>query len=181
MLEVHAPNHRSRKSRYRKALKTRSIKCLASSLGQRPRALDQVQQVPIAIGEEYQSIPLIHVRLAGEAHALGLQSGMRGVEIGDFDGEVAEAGVAHFLIGASAFGGNDLQHGTVGGAHEKIAVVLIVDAESQMIDVPFRKLGGRRRSNGGVFQTLKHNLILTAQAGALSVDLETKNAVGARW
>src|SRR5260370_40114111 len=98
MLEVHAPNHISRKSRYRNALKTRSIKCLASSLGQRPRALDQVQQVPVAIGEEHQSIPLIHVRLASEAHAPDAQRRLGGLEVGDSQGQWAEAGAAHLLI-----------------------------------------------------------------------------------
>lgn len=51
MLEVHAPNHISRKSRYSNALNTRLIKV---RLGQRMRALDQVKNVAVEILEENQ-------------------------------------------------------------------------------------------------------------------------------
>ena len=80
MLEVQAPAHISRKSRDSKARKVRLSKP-APRLRQRLRAVDQVQDVAVAIGEEHQAIALDLERLAEEGHALALQLGVGAVEI----------------------------------------------------------------------------------------------------
>src|SRR5271155_3781797 len=55
MLEVHAPNHMMRKSRYAKALKTRFSNGI-SELRQRLGALNQVQIIPVGIVEVDQPV-----------------------------------------------------------------------------------------------------------------------------
>ena len=149
-----------------KALKTRCSKVALISYGKRLGPLDQVHEVPVAVGEKYQPVALVHVWLAHEINALRLERGVRGVEILHFDGQMADAWIAHFLLGARAFRRNDFEHRAVGRADEIIAVVFEINAEAQMIHVPLRQLRGTRRSDGGVLQADKH-IFQVYPAGAL--------------
>src|ERR1700741_19511 len=78
MLEVHAPNHNNRKSRYRKALKPRLNK--ESSLRQRLFAFDQMEDVAIAIFEEYEMVALVVEGLTKKLDTSLFESLMRGIE-----------------------------------------------------------------------------------------------------
>lgn len=121
--------------------------------------MNQMQDIAVAIVEENQAIALVVERFAEELDAFTLQLRVRGVEIVDRDGEMADAGVLEIrrrLPRQGGFGGNELEHGAVGRAHEKIPVVGEIDVESEIIDVPLGELFRVRRRDGGVLQTLKH-------------------------
>src|SRR5580704_7337518 len=169
MLEVQAPNHIRRKSRYPNALKTRLSKGTlglvpgliavvkgSAGLRQRPRPLDQVDYIPVTIREEYHSISHAQIGLTQEVDAPCLQRGVRGVEIGDRDRQVADSGIANLLRRAGSFGWNDLHHGAVFGADEKIAFGFEINAKSQIVDVPLRQISRTGRSDRGMFEPLKH-------------------------
>ncbi len=72
MLEVHAPNHITRKSGYANALKTLVNK--QCSLSARPRqglgSFDQVNQIAISVMKEDQAVPRRFIGFAGQRDAL---------------------------------------------------------------------------------------------------------------
>jgi hypothetical protein len=61
MLDVHAPIHMTRKSRYWNALKT-LVSNRGFRSGERTFALDQMQNVSVAVTEEHQTVPLVGER-----------------------------------------------------------------------------------------------------------------------
>ena len=59
MLDVQAPDHISRKSRVLECLETLFAARASSRLRQWLFAFDQMQQIPVGIREEYQTVSLI--------------------------------------------------------------------------------------------------------------------------
>src|SRR5712692_6154595 len=89
-----------------------------------------------------------------------------GVEVGDLDREMPDPGVLESLRRPVTLGRNDLDHRSVGGLDEDVAVIAVVDLEPQMIHVPLRQLFRALGSDGGVFQSNEHsNSILAAGLG----------------
>jgi len=157
MLEVQAPNQRSLKSRYWKALKTRRS---TMRLRQRLFALNQMEQVAIEVVKEDQSIALRLEGLAAERDALAFEQRVSSVEIVVGDGQMANAAV--FVVGGRlrrgkrAFRRNNLQHGAIWGFDEVIARVSEIDMEAEVFNVPFGKFLRIRRRDGRVFKSLEH-------------------------
>src|SRR4051812_32006108 len=106
MLDVHAPSHISRKSRYSNARKTRlnkqglSTKAsfdqpVRSQLRQLPLALDQMNEIAVTILEEHEPVTLIFVRRANKFDVLGLEIQASAVEIIYRDSDVSDTRCAH--------------------------------------------------------------------------------------
>src|ERR1700676_460968 len=89
---------------------------------------------------------------------------------------MANAGIAIFLIRPRAFGRDKLQHGAVRSARKIIILVVVIDPETEMIDVPLRQLLWIRSRDGGVFQSQEHKCD-SNRLRRLSVDLKAKDAV----
>ena len=72
MLEVHAPNHITRKSGYANALKTLLNKRCSLSAGPRQGlgTFDQVNKIPVSVMKEDQAIPRCFIGFAGERDTL---------------------------------------------------------------------------------------------------------------
>jgi hypothetical protein len=70
MLEMQAPIHSTRKSRYSNALKTRRSKPVR--LRERFRPADEVEDVAVEIGKEHQPVAMIVQRGGQERHTFGL-------------------------------------------------------------------------------------------------------------
>jgi hypothetical protein len=85
MLDVHEPNHISRKSGYWKALNTRAKKGWSGS-GEWFWSLDEVEEVAIGVGEEDEPVSLVAVRFGEEMDSLGLELSMGGVKIVHLNG-----------------------------------------------------------------------------------------------
>jgi|SRR5579883_1122108 len=109
-----------------------------------------MQNVAVAVGEKYETVALIVKRLTEKIDVTALEFLGGVIEIGDADRQVADTGVFHLLGDALAGGGNDFEHGAVGGADKVVTVVGVVDAEIEVLDVPVRELLRVRRSDGGV-------------------------------
>ena len=170
MLEVQAPNHSRRKSRYRKALKTRvsNYYCTRDSAARsdRVRAADEVHDVAVGVVEEHQPVSLHLLGRLEEFHVLGREPLAGRVEILDVDGQMAEPGSLGGLRRARPFRGNDLDHRAIRSLDKHVARIPVIDAEPEMLDVPLRQplgIGGRNR---GVFDSGEHGEILAEKPGA---------------
>src|SRR5262249_55459394 len=87
-----------------------------------------------------------------------------GVEVGYLDGEVPDARILQALRRAFSLGVNDLDHRSVGGLDEDIAVVAVIDPEPEMVGVPLRQPLGVRGSDGGVFESDEHSNSILPEA-----------------
>src|SRR5262249_1841377 len=87
-----------------------------------------------------------------------------GVEDGYLDGEVPDARILQALRRARSLGVNDLDHRSVGGLDEDIAVVAVIDPEPEMVGVPLRQPLGVRGSDGGVFESDEHSNSILPEA-----------------
>jgi O-acetyl-ADP-ribose deacetylase (regulator of RNase III) len=119
----------------------RGVRCVRG-LRQWLLALNQVQQIAVAIRKEDQTIAFVIHRLGEEPHACFTEPVIGSVEIVDRNGEMAEAGVFHGLRGPVACRGNNLEHRAVGRLDEIIAVVLEIDDEIEVIHVPLSEVSG---------------------------------------
>lgn len=106
-----------RKSGYWKALKVffsklppPALELGAPALREWVGALNQVQQVAIAIREKYQPISLRFVRLTGETDAFAIQLGEGLFEVVDGDRDMAHPWRLPFVRAAITGSGNDLDH-----------------------------------------------------------------------
>ena len=98
--------------------------------------MDQVQDVAVAIGEKYQPVALIHIRLGQKMDAALAKRAQGRVEIVDADGKMTDAWILHLLRTPFAFRWDDLQHGSVRRAHKIIAIVNVIDPKAKVMDVP---------------------------------------------
>jgi len=128
MVDVHAPIHMIRKSRYSNALKTRRSTPpfgLWEGLG----ALDEMEDVAIAVTKKHESVALVHVRFGQKLNPAGSQLLVCGIEIRYSDGEVANARIFHLLRASFPLRWDNLEHGAIGRAHKIIAVVFVINAK----------------------------------------------------
>ena len=153
-------------------------------LRQRLLPLQQVQNVPVAVGEEHQRVAALLLRLGQECDALAFQSLVNRVKIRHRDGQMPQPGGLHVRCGGRrALGFDDLNHRPVRCFHKRGLAVgrLVVDDEVQVLHVPASQLVRVGRRDGGMFNAFDHTRIVTVQP-ALSVrcDNAVSNAVGAR-
>jgi len=66
--------------------------------------MHQVDEIPVAVREKHQAIPLVVAGLAQELHSGPPELFVRRVEIVHQDGQVPYAGVFHLLCGTLPFG-----------------------------------------------------------------------------
>src|SRR5690348_5713177 len=118
MLEVKAPIQRTRKSSYSSALKTRRS-TPPRSLGEGLFAVDEMEDVAIAVGEEYEPVALVHVRFRQKLDPPVTQTLVGGIKVSHHHGEMADAGVLHVVGSALAGRRDDLQQRTVSSPHEE--------------------------------------------------------------
>ena len=118
--------------------------------------MHQVDKIAVAILEEDEAVALVVNGLAEKSYTFVLEVGLRRVEIVDQDGEVANAGIFHFLLGARAFGWDDFEHAAVLGLDEVVSRVGVIDDEIEMIDIPLGQLLRIRGSDRSVFQSFEH-------------------------
>src|SRR5690242_3815529 len=114
MVEVQAPSHMMRKSRYSNALKTRRNTLPPPGSGEGFFALDEMEDVAIAVGEEHEPVALDYIRFGQKLNPACSQLFMGGVKVGDGDGEVAKARVLHRLRGSLALRWDNLEQRAVG-------------------------------------------------------------------
>ena len=141
-------------------------------------AVQQVQDVAVAVGEENQRIAAGRFATGQERDGLGLQTGEDGVEIGDGEGQMTEAGVAHGLRARGSIGFDDLDHGAVMGFEENRAGTgrAVVDGEIEVVDVPLGKLHRVGRGDGGMFDASYHSRIVTTEERAQGDGAATRAA-----
>src|SRR5579872_3075720 len=94
IVEVQAPIHIIRKSGYVNALNARP-KTLVRRLGEWVCALDEMEDVAIAVSEENEPVALIDIRIGQEPDSTLAQLRVSGIEIRDGDGEMPNAGSFH--------------------------------------------------------------------------------------
>src|SRR5260370_9929451 len=119
MLEGTAPSQIIRNPGYSKALNTRSSKVILLRKGL--FALDQMDDIAVAVGEEDQPVTLIVEGVPQKRYALGLQVRVGGIKVVYVDGQVPDARGLHLGRQGIAFRGNDFEHLPVAGRHDIIA------------------------------------------------------------
>src|SRR5215471_4197730 len=122
------------------------------ALRKRFHAVDDVQEIPVSICEKQDPVSLADGRLGQELNAGFAQALARSFEIVDHDCQMANAGIFHLLLATGAFRLNDLEHRSVRGSYEVVAIVLVVDSKLEVVHVPLGQPLRIRRSNRRVLQ-----------------------------
>jgi hypothetical protein len=115
-----------------------------------------MENVPIQVAEEDQTVTFDRERLTQEFDARLPQLTVRRVEIVDVYGEMPNPRILHLIRPAVSYRGNNLQHRAVERTHEIVAVIFGIDDELEIVGVPLRELFRIRGCNSRVLQTFEH-------------------------
>src|SRR5690349_16811238 len=123
---------------------------------QRFGSADQVKDIAVEIGEEYETVPLILERFSEEFDAFRFQELMTFVEVFDVYGQMPDARIFHPIGRALTLRRDDLQQGAILGSHKVVAGIFEIDPKLEVLYVPLSERLWVRRCNGGVLQALEH-------------------------
>lgn len=129
-------------------------------LWKRRLALDQVNQVAVAVIEEEEPVAGGLERFGDNHDAFFAEVSHTRVEVFTGDREMPEPGVLivrqHLGRGKRTRSRNDFDQSALRMLHEKIPLIREVDVETQMLHIPLRELFRIGRCNRQMFDSLEH-------------------------